>query len=141
MTFLCPANLSINLYNDRIINEMKNQISEPPGAKPALQPNVNSTRRSSVLPLPKVLNETIPALPEDISPARIYRSVDEMVHDMRPEMPVQCLRPATIAATAKRFLKAFPGDVMYAVKTNPDPPRAALSVAGRRYTLRCCIAG
>ena len=44
-----------------------------------------------------------------------------MVHDMRPEMPVQCIRPATIAATAKRFLKAFPGDVLFAVKTNPDP--------------------
>ncbi|MDE3061059.1 MAG: type III PLP-dependent enzyme [Pseudomonadota bacterium] len=44
-----------------------------------------------------------------------------MVHDLKPEMPVQCLRPATIAATAKRFLKAFPGDVLYAVKTNPDP--------------------
>ena len=44
-----------------------------------------------------------------------------MVHDMRPEAPVYCLRPATITATAKRFLKAFPGDVLYAVKTNPDP--------------------
>jgi ornithine decarboxylase len=43
-----------------------------------------------------------------------------MVHDMRPEMPVTCLRPATIAATAKRFMKAFPGQVMFAVKTNPD---------------------
>lgn len=52
---------------------------------------------------------------------RNYRSVEDMVFDLRPEMPVYCLRPATIAATAKRFLKQFPGDVLYAVKTNPDP--------------------
>ena len=49
-----------------------------------------------------------------------------MVHDMRPETPVHCLRPATIVSTAKRFLKAFPGDVLYAVKTNPDATRAVL---------------
>jgi ornithine decarboxylase len=44
-----------------------------------------------------------------------------MVHELRPEMPVYCLRPTTIATMAKRFLKSFPGEVMYAVKTNPDP--------------------
>jgi ornithine decarboxylase len=31
------------------------------------------------------------------------------------------LRPAVIAATADRFVAAFPGDVLYAVKCNPDP--------------------
>src|SRR5208337_1120704 len=97
---------------------MKNQISEPPGARPALQ---QVERRPNVIPLPSLpLSAPLPPLQEEISPARIYRSVDDMVHDMRPEVPVQCLRPATIAATAKRFLKAFPGEVMYAVKTNPD---------------------
>jgi ornithine decarboxylase len=99
---------------------MKNQISEPPGARLALQP---LGRRAKIAPLQQLpLNEqpSLPVSQEEISPARIYRSVDDMVHDMRPEMSVQCLRPATIIATAKRFLKAFPGDVMYAVKTNPD---------------------
>lgn len=52
---------------------------------------------------------------------RVYRTVEDMVFDLRPDMPVYCLRPATIAATAKRFLKAFPGDVLFAVKTNPEP--------------------
>jgi ornithine decarboxylase len=42
------------------------------------------------------------------------------VHDMRPVVPVHVLRPATIISTTKWFLKSFPGDVMYAVKTNPD---------------------
>ncbi len=44
-----------------------------------------------------------------------------MVSELKPEMPVTCLRPATIASTTKWFLKNFPGDVLYAVKTNPDP--------------------
>lgn len=44
-----------------------------------------------------------------------------MVHQLRPELPVHCLRPAVIASTAKWFLKNFPGDVLFAVKTNPDP--------------------
>ena len=91
---------------------MKNQISEPPGARLALAP---VARRPRVIPLPK------PAISDDYTPVRSYRSVDDMVHDLRPETPVQCLRPATVIATAKRFLKAFPGDVLYAVKTNPDP--------------------
>jgi len=96
---------------------MKNQISEPPGARLALQ---QVKRQRKIIPLQSLpVNAPLP-LQEEISPARIYRSVDDMVHDMRPEMSVQCLRPATIVATAKRFLKAFPGDVMYAVKTNPD---------------------
>lgn len=86
---------------------MKNSDTEPPGR---LQ-----QRRTSVIPLTK----TTPA--QDYSPVRAYRSVDDMVHELRPEMPVHCLRPTTIAATAKRFLKAFPGDVMYSVKSNPDP--------------------
>ncbi len=32
-----------------------------------------------------------------------------------------CLRPAAIAETARRFVGAFPGDVLYAVKCNPEP--------------------
>jgi ornithine decarboxylase len=43
-----------------------------------------------------------------------------MEHDLRPEEPVHCVRPNVIASTAKWFLKQFPGDVMYAVKCNPD---------------------
>ena len=32
-----------------------------------------------------------------------------------------CLRPAAIAAAARRFVDRFPGDVLYAVKCNPEP--------------------
>lgn len=96
---------------------MNKNISEPPGARLALLKQ--APRRPSVLPLINPLPVS-KAVVEPL-PLRSYRSVDDMVHDLRPELPVYCLRPATIAATAKRFLKAFPGDVMYAVKTNPDP--------------------
>jgi ornithine decarboxylase len=44
-----------------------------------------------------------------------------MVAADRPEDPVHCLRPAVVAQTARDFLQAFPGDVLYAVKCNPDP--------------------
>ncbi len=48
-------------------------------------------------------------------------TVDQVVAADRPEEPVHCLRPAVVAATAHRFLQGFPGDVLYAVKCNPDP--------------------
>jgi ornithine decarboxylase len=48
-------------------------------------------------------------------------AVDELVVLERPEEPVHCLRPATIEATARAFVEAFHGDVLYAVKCNPEP--------------------
>jgi ornithine decarboxylase len=94
---------------------MKNNTSEPPG---------RLLRRNSVINLPHSTETAI--APSIISGragtrTRNFRSVDDMVRAMRPEMPVYCLRPSTITATAKRFMKLFPGDVLYAVKTNPDP--------------------
>lgn len=91
---------------------MKNNTSEPPG-------RVSQTRRSrqSVISLPK--HSEAPA--QDYIPGASYATIEQMVADLRPEMPVTCLRPTTIAATTKWFVKHFPGDVLYAVKTNPDP--------------------
>lgn len=54
------------------------------------------------------------------APARLPR-VDETIRRDRPEEPLHCLRPATLVATARRFVAAFPGDVLYAVKCNPEP--------------------
>jgi ornithine decarboxylase len=48
-------------------------------------------------------------------------TVDQVVAADRPEEPVHCMRPGLIAATARDFLAGFPGDVLYAVKCNPDP--------------------
>jgi ornithine decarboxylase len=48
-------------------------------------------------------------------------SVDAVVVRRRPAEPLLCLRPAAIAGAARRFLGAFPGEVLYAVKCNPEP--------------------
>ncbi|MFC7333218.1 type III PLP-dependent enzyme [Rhodocista pekingensis] len=51
--------------------------------------------------------------------------VDSTVAALRPAEPLHCLRPAVLKATARRFVDAFAeavgGDVLYAVKCNPDP--------------------
>src|SRR3954449_4580836 len=48
-------------------------------------------------------------------------NVDAVVARERPAEPLVCLRPAAIAAASRRFVRAFPGDVLYAVKCNPEP--------------------
>lgn len=57
-------------------------------------------------------------------------SVDAVIAAERPEEPMHCLRPATVAATARAFIEAFPGDVLYAVKCNPDPAMLHAVAAG-----------
>jgi ornithine decarboxylase len=47
--------------------------------------------------------------------------VDDLVAVERPAEPMCCIRPAVIAAAASRFTGGFPGDVLYAVKCNPEP--------------------
>src|SRR3982074_1117904 len=47
--------------------------------------------------------------------------VDAVVARERPAGPLVCLRPAVIAGASQRFVEAFPGDVLYAVKCNPEP--------------------
>jgi ornithine decarboxylase len=54
--------------------------------------------------------------------ARLVRPmVDQIVHFERPAEPLHCLRPAVITENARAFRRAFPGEVLYAVKCNPDP--------------------
>ena len=48
-------------------------------------------------------------------------TVDAVVARERPSEPLVCLRPAAITGAARRFVDAFPGDVLYAVKCNPEP--------------------
>lgn len=52
-------------------------------------------------------------------------SVTQAVAQWRPEEPMHCVRPAVLAATARRFVSAFSqatdGAVLYAVKCNPEP--------------------
>ena len=48
-------------------------------------------------------------------------TVDEVVAAERPDEPIHCFRPGVVADTARDFVESFPGDVLYAVKCNPDP--------------------
>lgn len=52
------------------------------------------------------------------SQRRIF--VDDVVRGRRPDVPVHCLRPATLRAAARTFVAGFPGTTLYAVKCNPD---------------------
>lgn len=54
-------------------------------------------------------------------PAPRRTSVIQAVLEHRPEEPMTCIRPATLSETARVFVAAFPGDVLYAVKCNPEP--------------------
>src|SRR5271166_1635262 len=51
----------------------------------------------------------------------ILPRIDAVVAAARPTDPLLCLRPVAIAAAARRFIGSFPGDVLYAVKCNPEP--------------------
>jgi ornithine decarboxylase len=67
-------------------------------------------------------------------PSAPLPTVDMVVADLRPTDPLFCLRPAAITAAALRFTGCFPGDVLYAVKCNPDPfVLAALWAGGVRH--------
>ena len=50
-----------------------------------------------------------------------FKSVEELVNQLKPEKPVYCIRKNSIKSAVKFFLNKFPGKVLYAVKTNPHP--------------------
>ena len=50
-----------------------------------------------------------------------FKSVEKLVNQLKPEKPVYCIRKDSVTRASKFFQKNFPGDVLYAVKTNPHP--------------------
>ena len=50
-----------------------------------------------------------------------FKSVDELIHQLKPKNPVYCIRKDSINSAAKLFQKKFPGKILYAIKTNPHP--------------------
>lgn len=86
-------------------------VARRAAAPPSLSPFPLSRFRSAVAPLRRRV---------DLAPSRLPR-VDDVVRRERPEEPIHCLRPATLAAAARAFVTAFPGDTLYAVKCNPEP--------------------
>ena len=50
-----------------------------------------------------------------------FKSVEELVNRLKPEKPIYCIRRESVTNASKFFQKNFPGEVLYAVKTNPNP--------------------
>ena len=50
-----------------------------------------------------------------------FKTVDELVSQLKPEKPVYCIRKKSIHTASKTFQNKFPGKILYAVKTNPHP--------------------
>ena len=50
-----------------------------------------------------------------------FKSVEEIINQLKPEKPVYCIRKNSIQSAVKYFTKNFPGKILYAVKTNPHP--------------------
>ncbi len=50
-----------------------------------------------------------------------FKTVERLVNQLKPNEPIYCIRKKSIQLASKFFLNKFPGDVLYAVKTNPHP--------------------
>ena len=50
-----------------------------------------------------------------------FKSVDELVNQLKPTEPVYCIRRNSIRLASNFFKNKFPGKILYAVKTNPHP--------------------
>jgi len=50
-----------------------------------------------------------------------FKSVENLVNQLRPDKPVYCIRKNSILSASKYFQNKFPGKILFAVKTNPHP--------------------
>ena len=50
-----------------------------------------------------------------------FKSVDNLVSQLKPEKPVYCIRKESIQISSKIFQNKFPGEILYAMKANPHP--------------------
>lgn len=83
------------------------------------------------------MNQVIPFAKEALRRAvshqavRLTGSVSALVSQLRPVRPLYIFRPEQVVKTAQDFMRAFPGETMFAVKTNPhDTILLALAKAG-----------
>ena len=50
-----------------------------------------------------------------------FKSVEELINQLKPDRPVYCIRKNSILSASNFFQKNFPGKILYAIKTNPHP--------------------
>ena len=65
-----------------------------------------------------LLNSPLPPKPQTLPK---FASAQDLVERLKPSEPVNCLRLHGMRIAARYFVSSFPGQVMYAVKTNPEP--------------------
>ncbi len=49
-----------------------------------------------------------------------FKTVYELINELKPSDPVYCIRKNSIKKATKFFVEKFPGKILYAVKTNPN---------------------
>ncbi len=67
-------------------------------------------------------------------------TVEALVAALRPTEPMHCLRPETIETDTRGFVQGFPGEVLYAVKCNPEPAMLRAVWAGGVRHFDCASA-
>jgi len=50
-----------------------------------------------------------------------FKTVDELISQLKPEKPIYCIRKKSIQSASTYFRNKFPGKILYAVKTNSHP--------------------
>ncbi|MDA7444721.1 type III PLP-dependent enzyme [Candidatus Pelagibacter ubique] len=50
-----------------------------------------------------------------------FKTVDELINQLKPEKPIYCIRKKSIQSASTYFRNKFPGKILYAVKTNSHP--------------------
>lgn len=50
-----------------------------------------------------------------------FPSAQELARALAPKKPVNCFRPEAAIRASRYFIDNFPGEILYAVKTNPSP--------------------
>ena len=50
-----------------------------------------------------------------------FKTVDQLISQLKPERPIYCIRKNSIHVASKTFQNKFPGKILYAVKTNSHP--------------------
>jgi len=71
------------------------------------------------------MNHTRPGFEESATsgtgPLPRFTSIRQAVETLKPVEPVYCIHPTVLKQVADTFVSGFPGNVLYAVKANPNP--------------------
>ena len=61
------------------------------------------------------------SFPADLDALPRFAGAQKAIEALKPSEPLYLVQPEKFSAAARQFLDGFPGDVLYAVKSNPHP--------------------